>query len=48
MIEIQRENFTKDNIHDILNLTNELQLSIYRKPPHAGKLMWGLLFYPLS
>ncbi len=42
MIEIQRENFTKDNIHDILNLTNELQFSIYRKPPHADQANVGV------
>ena len=42
MSEIQRDYFTKENIHDILNLTNELQLSIYRKPPHADQANVGV------
>lgn len=48
MIEIQRENFTKENIHDILNLTKSVMFFVHQKPPQPTKALWGFSFYHLK
>jgi len=44
MIEIQRENFTKENRHDILNLTKSVMFFVHQKPPQSFGRLWGFSF----
>src|SRR5699024_5183107 len=39
-----RKFFTKENIHDILNLTKSVMFFVHQKPPQPTKALWGFFF----
>src|SRR5699024_3312432 len=43
-----RKFFTKENIHDILNLTKSEMFFVHQKPPQPTKALWGFSFYHLN